>query len=319
MSMIYTDLIYNLKMFCHNKPIFFWLVGFPVILFLLFCYLLGGTQGAYTLYYVDHGGTATSAAFLNAMNATGAIRSVDSSGIDLAGQLKDGKIADYIEIPPGFGDSAGVAGPAGGKTEALVQVYYDKSKTESAAFTSIIGHVVDRFNLESSGTSVRMGMDTHDVATSGMSFLAFLLPGIIGITICTAGLSGTVSSNAHNRTNGIFRKLATAPISRINWNVSKIVFQALLMMLSIVINPMMIALIFAGSVAFSGIGLIVTSPVKDEEAAMSTANAAGFPLMFLSGSIFPVSQLPRFLQIIPVISPPTYLNDGLQGSYGNRQ
>lgn len=329
MSMIYTDLIYNLKMFYRNKVIFFWLVGFPVILFLLFGYLLGGTQGAYTVYYADYDGTATSAAFLNALNATGAVRPVDGSGMDLAGQLKDGKIADYIEIPHGFGNSATSAGLTGTKPEALVQVYYDRSKTESAAVTSIIGQVVDRFNLQASGSPERMGMDTHDVVTSGMSFLAFLLPGIIGITICTAGLSGTVSSNAHNRTNGIFRKLATTPISRINWNVSKIGYQTILMMLSIVaimivgwllfglnpvVNPMMIALIIAGSIAFSGIGLIVTSLIKDEEAAMSAANAFGFPLMFLSGSIFPVSQLPWFLQFIPVISPLTYLNDGLRAA-----
>ncbi len=36
--------------------------------------------------------------------------------------------------------------------------------------------------------------------------------------------------------------------------------------------------------------------------------------MFLSGSIFPVNQLPWFLQIIPMISPLTYLNDGLQAA-----
>jgi ABC-2 type transport system permease protein len=189
--------------------------------------------------------------------------------------------------------------------------------------------VADRFNLQASGSPDRMGMDTHDVVTSGMSFLAFLLPGIIGIIICTAGLSGTVSESAHNRTNGIFRKLATTPISRIKWNISKIGYRTILMMLSIVvimivgwllfglspvINPMMIAMIIAGSVAFSGLGLVVASLIKDEMAAMSAANAAGFPLMFLSGSIFPVSQLPWFLQFIPVISPLTYLNDGLRAA-----
>jgi ABC-type polysaccharide/polyol phosphate export permease len=34
--------------------------------------------------------------------------------------------------------------------------------------------------------------------------------------------------------------------------------------------------------------------------------------VFLSGSIFPVNQLPWFLRFIPTISPLTYLNDGLR-------
>lgn len=329
MSMIYTDLVYNLKMFCRNKVIIFWLIGFPVILFLLFGYLLGGSQGAYTLYYADNDNSATSHAFLAALNATGAVKLVDGSGMDLAQQLKDGQIADYLVIPQGFGAAAVAPVPANGTAPADVQLSYDKSKAESAAVLSIVGQVVNGLDMQLSGAQSHMGVDSRDVATSGMSYLAFLLPGMIGLTICSAGLSGTVATSAHNRTNGIFRKLATTPISRFGWNVSKIAYQTILMMLSVVVilivgwllfglspvvNPMMIALLIAGSVAFSGMGLILASLIKDEEAVTSAANAASFPLMFLSGSIFPVSQLPWFLQWIPVISPLTYLNDGLRAA-----
>jgi ABC-2 type transport system permease protein len=37
-------------------------------------------------------------------------------------------------------------------------------------------------------------------------------------------------------------------------------------------------------------------------------------MMFLSGSLFPVDQMPWFLQIIAKISPLTYLNDGLRAA-----
>jgi ABC-2 type transport system permease protein len=329
MSMIYTDLVYNLKMFYRNKVIIFWLIGFPIILFLLFGYLLGGAQGTYTLHYIDHDGSATSKTFLYALNATGAVQLVDGSDMDLAQQLKDGKIADYLEIPPGFGNAANAASPPDGSPGANVQVYYDKSKTESAAVISIVRQVSDGLNMQMSGARDYMGVDSRDVATSGMGFLQFLLPGIVGLTICSSGLSGTVATSAHNRTNGIFRKLATTPISRIKWNVSKIAYQAILILIAIVvilivgwlvfgispaINLMMIALLIAGSVAFSGLGLILASLIKDEMAVTSAANAAGFPLMFLSGSIFPVNQIPWFLQPIPVLSPLTYLNDGLRAA-----
>jgi len=142
---------------------------------------------------------------------------VDGLGMDLAQQLKDGKIADYLEIPAGFGSAAAADAPANDTPDANVQVSYDKSKAESAAVLSIVGKVADGFNLQMAGAPDRIGVDSRDVATSGMSFLAFLLPGIIGISICSSALSGTVHENAHNRTNGIFRKLATPPISRMKW------------------------------------------------------------------------------------------------------
>src|SRR5208282_3198148 len=80
------------------------------------------------------------------------------------------------------------------------------------------------------------------------------------------------------------------------------------------INLMMVLLILAGAIAFSGLGLIMASLVKDGQAATGAANAVSLPLMFLSGSIFPVDQLPWFLKFIADISPLTYLNDGLRAA-----
>jgi len=83
MSMVLTDIAYNLKMFFRNKMVMFWIFAFPVILFLLFGYLLGGQQGPITVYYIDHDGSAASKAFLGSLNATGAVNLVDGSGMDL--------------------------------------------------------------------------------------------------------------------------------------------------------------------------------------------------------------------------------------------
>ena len=44
--------------------------------------------------------------------------------------------------------------------------------------------------------------------------------------------------------------------------------------------------------------MIIASFVKDEEMAGNAASIASFPMMFLSGSLFPVDQMPWFLQII---------------------
>jgi len=172
-------------------------------------------------------------------------------------------------------------------------------------------------------------MSPIDVATSYMSYLDFLLPGMIGMIIISVALSSTVHTSAYNRANGIFRKLASTPISPIKWNVAKIGYETIVLLMSIVIilaigllvfgihpniNPLMALIILAGAIAFSGLGLIMASLIKDGQAATGAANAISLPLMFLSGSLFPVDQLPWFLKIIADISPLTYLNDGLRAA-----
>ena len=41
-------------------------------------------------------------------------------------------------------------------------------------------------------------------------------------------------------------------------------------------------------------------------------NAVGFPMMFLSGSFFPLEVMPGYLQAIAGVLPLTYLNNGLR-------
>jgi len=59
--------------------------------------------------------------------------------------------------------------------------------------------------------------------------------------------------------------------------------------------------------------------VKDPESAVAIANVIGFPMMFLSGSFFPIESFPPFLQVAAKVLPLTYLNNGLRDTmvYGN--
>ena len=69
----------------------------------------------------------------------------------------------------------------------------------------------------------------------------------------------------------------------------------------------------AGSAMFIGMGMVIAYAIKGDGAA-NAAFTVTLPLILLSGSIFPVDRLPPFLQAIAVISPLTYLNDGLRSA-----
>ena len=66
--------------------------------------------------------------------------------------------------------------------------------------------------------------------------------------------------------------------------------------------------------AFVGLGMILTRVAREAESAAAAANAVMFPMMFLSGTFFPVEMMPEFLQKVAKVLPLFYVNEGLRAS-----
>jgi ABC-2 type transport system permease protein len=319
MSKILSEIKYSLLMFFRNKGNVFWTFGFPIVMLLLIGFMYSVQSGPLTLNYADNDHSQASGAFIQALNATGAIKLQEGSSADFAQSLKNGRIAAYLEIPEGFGkDSA---------EGTHIRLYYDKSQQTSMVLITIVQQVVDAFNLKMAGAQERIGLEPQDIATSSMKPLDFILPGIIGMCMMMSAITSTVSINVKNRARGIFRKLATTPLSRLEWNVSKIISQTIITLLSVAISLafayvafgiqanidiIAIALILTGIMTFVGLGMIFAAILKSEETASSASTMIIFPLMFLSGTFFSIDIMPSFLKAVAQVSPLTYLNYGLR-------
>ena len=171
---------------------------------------------------------------------------------------------------------------------------------------------------------------------AGMNYFDFLLPGILAIFIMTAAqmAAGTI---VHYRRSGVFRKLATTPISNMEWIAARIIMWTILVLLSLAvaifvawlvigihpnINLISLLLMIAGTALFAGMGILVANFVKNEEAALSVTAAIIFPLTLVSGTFIPVETMSWFLQYLAIISPLTCLSEGLRssmitGNYGD--
>jgi ABC-2 type transport system permease protein len=60
--------------------------------------------------------------------------------------------------------------------------------------------------------------------------------------------------------------------------------------------------------------MILTRFVKEAQSAAAAANAISFPMMFLSGSFFPIELMPEFLQKFAKTLPLYYVNEGLRAA-----
>jgi ABC-2 type transport system permease protein len=128
---------------------------------------------------------------------------------------------------------------------------------------------------------------------------------------------------------GVIRKLSTTPITRIDWILSNVLYQFILAVVStavmllvsyavfkvsLEINAWLVVFVALDVFAFVGLGMILTRVAREAESASAAADALMFPMMFLSGTFFPVEMMPEFLQTFARILPLYYVNEGLRAA-----
>ena len=165
--------------------------------------------------------------------------------------------------------------------------------------------------------------------TGNIDYIEFLVPGIIGMAMLFSSVSAGISL-LWDREFGFLKEIMVAPVSRISIVLGRIaggtttgLIQSLLILfVSFLMGfklrgifPLLSSIIFMVLIAitFIGLGLIFASKMKDIHGFGVIMNFIIFPLFFLSGALFPLKNLPKWIQYISYINPLTYGVDGLRG------
>jgi ABC-2 type transport system permease protein len=167
-------------------------------------------------------------------------------------------------------------------------------------------------------------------ANGGASYLDFLAPGIVAMSILfTAVFSGL--EVIWDRQFGFLKETMVAPISRTEIMIGKTLGGASIAMVQglIVLSltyvlgfripslaGLVLGLAFMSLIAifFTGLGLAIASKMTDMHGFQLIMNFLIMPIFFLSGALFPLENLPPAIYFISMIDPLTYGVDGLRGA-----
>jgi len=328
MNRVLIDLKASFKMFFRSKAAVFWTIAFPSILILLFGAIFSTTDSKYGLYVqnrdiVNGNSTLTSRSFIEALNQTDAFNlHILDPTTNATRYALDKKLSYVIVIPEGFENDVGMA-------NATIEFVYDRSQTSAMVVMGILNSVINKMNQVLSGGADYIVVQGETIAPKRFSFMDLFLPGMIAMSAMTTSIFAVVEISSRYRETGIFRKLATTPLRRIEWILSKTIYQIVISFagmgvilglgialfdVKVIPDPLSLILVATTSMLFSGIGMILSRFVKDPETAGAAANAITFPMMFLSGTFFPLEQMPEFLRTIATVLPLTYVNNGLRDS-----
>lgn len=173
----------------------------------------------------------------------------------------------------------------------------------------------------------------------GFNYEAFILPGILGMTLLFTSISSGISI-IWDREFGFLKEMLAAPASRETLVVGRtlggattaIIQGILILVIGIIITGTPIpgipslAGILVLMVFFScflvAVGIAIASVLQEVETFQLLMNLLIMPLFFLSNALFPIQNMPSWLQAISSINPISYAVDGFrtllinQGHFG---
>jgi ABC-2 type transport system permease protein len=320
----------QLLLFARNRNTIIWSLILPVFMMLALGTQIGDGDNRYSVSIgiVDEDRTAASAEFAGQIRKLEGVRAEAGSGEELVSRLKKGELGLVVKIRKGFAEDLQRGKPGG--SESRIVLFLDKSNpTVSEMGTTLVDRVLDRFNKERLGYRPVIRMETENVQARQLTYVDFLVPGILSLMIMSNNLNGVAATIASWRERGILRRMQGTPLTSgtfIAGQMTARVLMGALQAIAVLLVAwgvfgvkvygswlLLIALILLGTLTFMSIGFIVASLARTPESAGPIAGLISFPMIFVGGIFFPVRDLPELLQPLVKAIPIGYLTDALRG------
>jgi ABC-2 type transport system permease protein len=164
-------------------------------------------------------------------------------------------------------------------------------------------------------------------STDGVDLKTFIFPGVVCVAVFfTAMISA--ASLVWDRELGFLNEMLIAPVSRTSIIIGKclggatiaasqgVIVLALAGLVNVPYDPVLILGAFGMLVllAFtvSAFGVLVAVTIKQAQTFTWVMQLVVFPMVFLSGALYPVAGLPAWLEVLNRISPLTYAVDPMR-------
>jgi len=171
------------------------------------------------------------------------------------------------------------------------------------------------------------GMSRLVPAGENVSYIQFIFPGILGMTILFSSIFSSISI-IWDKEFGFMKEILVAPVSRFSVVVGKATsgmvlstFQVMIVLclfpfIGLSLDPLqIIGVILVSAIlsfALASFGILLASFYDSYESFSVIMNFIVMPMFFLSGAMYPVKLLPEVLKIASKLNPLTYGVDALK-------
>jgi ABC-2 type transport system permease protein len=165
------------------------------------------------------------------------------------------------------------------------------------------------------------GLSEVTQGSTGVDYQTFIFPGVLTMSVLFTAMFSSVSI-VWDREFGFLREMLVAPVPRSAIIIGKalggatvatgqgVVVLSLAGVADVPYDPAMLALLMVEllvlAFAVGSFGLMVAARIRQMQAFFGIMNLVVMPLYFLAGGLYPIGNLPDWLQVITKINPLTY-------------
>jgi ABC-type multidrug transport system, permease component len=257
----------------------------------------------------------------------------------LTESIQRGDVDAGIIIPVDFTESV-LTG-----RQANITVVSDNSNPQvSAQVSGVLSNVVEAMSqqvaqsklaatlnittTEAAAYMVPYSVTAQGVVAGSTSYFDFIAPGMMMMTVMMSVMTGLPEAITMERQLGTLDGVMVAPVNRLSIILGKALAQTargllqgfIIMLIAVTLFGVTVqgsvllvfALLLLGVYSFVGLGITLTSIAKDQSTAVMIMMTIMFPMIFLSGIMFPVKMMPGFIQTISSFLPLTYASDAMR-------
>lgn len=190
--------------------------------------------------------------------------------------------------------------------------------------------LADRAVQVAAGQREAVGAHNDIIHETGARYIDFVVPGLLGMNLMGSAIWGMGFAIVEARQKKLLKRLVASPMPRWQYLASFLLSRLAMLVIEVVAFLAFARVVFGvpfrgsfvelailcvmTSLAFSALGLLISSRAKTMEAASGLMNLVMLPMWILSGVFFSASRFPAIIQPFVRALPLTAAIDALRGN-----
>lgn len=322
MYTIYKLTIASIKMFVRSRQALFFTLFMPLMIMLIFGYIGFDKPTSIDVGLVTHSPNQSTAQFIDSVKKLPTFAIHEGTIEDEKMQLDQGNRAVILDIPD-------AVIPEGGRNGQPITAYTNAGKAaESQAVLSILNQTINQMTLSALKAQPLVSVTKEDVNSHNLRYIEFLLPGLIALSIMQMSVFSVAFVFTQYKEKGTLKRLLATPMRPIQFvaanTITRLIVsvaQALIFIVAGIIlfkahvvgsYLLLFLIVIMGAVMFLGLGYTISGLATTTDSVPAIANLVVFPMLFLGGTFFSISQMPWWLQMVAKYLPLTFFSTALR-------
>jgi ABC-2 type transport system permease protein len=317
--------IASIKMFVRNRQALFFTLFMPLMIMLIFGFIGFDKPPKIDVGLVVHDPSPATAQFVDQIRNFPTFTIHEGALEEEQKLMNEGNLAVILDIP----DYLVPTTPQPAAERQSIIAYENAGQAGQAqAVTSILNQFIYKVTIDSAHAQLPFDIAEKPVNVHNLHYIEFLLPGLIALSIMQMSVFSVAFVFTQYKEKGVLKRLLATPMKPIQFVAANAITRLLVSVLQAAIFIIVGILLFhahiigsywllllcvvLGTLMFLGLGFTISGLAKTVESVPAIANLVVFPMLFLGGTFFAISNMPPWLQAFAKFLPLTYFSTALR-------